>query len=408
MQTQTKTHAHRHGFNPAGFLDHVSARAMPRVRAAIILAATALVALASLVTSQLGAIAQGVTDDTILIGNSSPLTGPIAPSNKEALDGAKMYFDLINKQGGVNGRKIVFEVVDDAQDAKRGAENTRALIEEKRVLALLMYRTTPAIEAALPLAEKARVPFLFPQVGPAAVYDPKYRMSYSIRAPYSVEAELAVTQSVRLGTRRIAVVAADDGFGRDSLSGAEAGMAESKISSVATIRVDNKSFDPAKTVAALKAANPQAVLVFTNATLAANLIKAARQEKLPIQFITLSNNSSQSFVDSLGEAGRGTVITQVFPSPTVSGAAIEFEKIVAATPGARQSYAALQGYLSARVLVEAIRKAGKNLSRESLMSALSATRLSFFDYSIDFSSTDRHGSDFVDLTIIDKHGRLRL
>jgi branched-chain amino acid transport system substrate-binding protein len=361
-----------------------------------------------MLTCSLNVHAQGVTSDTILIGNSSPLTGPIGPSNKEALDGANMYFDMINKQGGVNGRKIKFEIIDDAQDAKRGAENTRVLIEEKRVLALFMYRTTPVIEAALPLAEKARVPFLFPQVGPAAVYDAKYRVAYTIRAPYAVEAKLAVTQSVRLGTRRIAVVAADDGFGRDALKGAEAGMVEAKIQPVATIRVDNKSFDPAKTVAALKAANPQAVLVFTNATLAANLIKAARAEQEVMQFITISNNSSQSFIDSLGEAGRGTVITQVFPSPTASGAGMDFEKLVNATPGTKQSYAALQGYLSARVLVEAVRRAGKNLSRESLMSALSATRLTFFDYSIDFSSTDRHGSDFVDLTIVDKNGRLRL
>lgn len=383
----------------------IQLRRMQRTLTCIVFAACFVAS--ALVLSPQRAFAQSGADP-IIISNSSPLSGPIGPSNKEALDGAKMYFDLINKQGGVNGRKIIFEIIDDAQDAKRAAENTRVLIEEKRVLTLFMYRTTPAIEAALPLAEKARVPFLFPQVGPAAVYDPKYRVAYTIRAPYALEAKRAVTQSVRLGSRRIAVVAADDGFGRDALKGAEAGMAESKIQSVATIRVDNKGFDAEKTIAALRAAEPQAVLVFTNAVLASNLIKAARADKQFMQFITLSNNSSQSFVDSLGDAGRGTVITQVFPSPTASGPAVDFEKLVKATPGAQQSYAALQGYLSARVLVDAMRRAGKNLSRESLLIAMNGTRLTFFDFSIDFSSADRHGSDFVDLTIVDRNGRLRL
>jgi branched-chain amino acid transport system substrate-binding protein len=365
--------------------------------------------LSAVVVCNNAAFAQGVTDSSILLGQSGPLTGVLAGPYKEMLLGAQVHFDEINKRGGINGRKIVIESLDDKQDVKISIENTRILIEEKRVLALFMYRTSPSIEAALPVAEKSGIPFLFPQVGAITAYNPKLRYSFTIRTPYQAEAKQAVAQATRLGSTKIAMLVADDAFGRDAMKGAEAGMEEAKIKPVAVEKIDNKSADVTVALANFIKTQPQTVLIFANARAAADLIKKSRAKNFNPMFITLSNTSSQSFIDDLGEAGRGVGIMQVFPSPTRStGVSIEFAKALESAPGVKASYATLQGYLSARVLVEALRRAGKKPSRESLVSALEGVTLNIGDFRIEYGSSDHHGSDFIELSIIGKGGQIKL
>ena len=373
-----------------------------------IIGSVMLVAALAAINSQIVS-AQGVTESTIIIGQSGPLTGVLAASYKEGLSGAQIYFDAINKRGGINGRKIVVESLDDKQDVKLALGNAQILIEEKRVLALFMYRTTPAIEAALPLAEKAGVPFLFPQVGSAAAYDPNLRYSFTIRAAYQVEARQAIEQLVRLGSTKIAVLAADDAFGRDCMKGVELGMDSAKLKPAAIEKFDNKSADVTSAVSNFMKAKPQAVLIIANARAAADFIKKSRAQDFNPTFITLSNTSSQGFIDDLGEAGRGVGIMQVFPSPTTgSGVSIEFAKALLDTPDIKASYATLQGYLSARVLVEGLRRAGKKPSRESLVRALEEVKMNFNDYRIQYGSNMHHGSNFLELSIVGKGGKIKL
>jgi branched-chain amino acid transport system substrate-binding protein len=197
----------------------------------------------ALMLASIVAITPVFAQTDIVIGNSSPLSGPIGPSNKEAIAGAQAYFDQVNKRGGVNGRKIAFIVMDDKQDTKISIENTRQLIETNNALALFMYRTSPVLEAVIPLAQAARVPVLFPQVGPAFAYDEKLKHVFTIRAPYQAEARIAIEQATRLGLTRIAILQADDAFGKDAIKGAEAAMAAAKISPVAVEKFDNKTSD---------------------------------------------------------------------------------------------------------------------------------------------------------------------
>ena len=343
----------------------------------------------------------------IVIGNSSPMGGPIGPSNKEAIAGAQAYFDQVNKRGGVNGRKISFMVMDDKQDTKISIENTRQLIEKNNALALFMYRTSPVLEAVIPVAMAARVPVLFPQVGPAFAYDEKLKHVFTIRAPYQAEAKIAIEQLTRLGLTRIAILQADDAYGKDSIKGAEAAMTAAKIVPVAVEKFDNKTSDVTAALEAFVKAKPQAVLIIASAKGASNLIKGARLKGLAAQFITLSNTSSRAFVEDLGEAGRGVGIMQIVPNPLRGSAlAAEFMKMLEATPDIKPSHAALQGFLSAKVLVEAMQKSGKNLTREKLVSTLENMNVDYGGFRVSFSPTDHHGSDFVELSVIGKDGKL--
>lgn len=345
----------------------------------------------------------------IVIGNSSPLGGPIGPSNKEAIAGAQAYFDQVNKRGGVNGRKISFMVMDDKQDTKISLENTRQLIEKNNALALFMYRTSPVLEAVIPVAQAAGVPVLFPQVGPAFAYDEKFKHVFTIRAPYQAEARIAIEQATRLGLTRIAVLQADDAFGKDAIKGAEAAMAAAKIVPVAVEKFDNKTSDVTAALDAFAKAKPQAVLLIASAKGASNMIKGARLKGLATQFITLSNTSSRAFVEDLGEAGRGVGIMQIVPNPLRGSAlAAEFMKMLEATPDIKPSHAALQGFISAKVLVAAMQKSGKKLTREKLMGTLETMSFDYGGFRIRYSPTDHHGSDFVELSIIGKDGKVML
>lgn len=345
----------------------------------------------------------------IVIGNSSPLGGPIGPSNQEAISAAQTYFDQVNKRGGVNGRKISFVVMDDKQDTKISVENTRQLIEKNNAMALFLYRTSPVLEAIIPLAEAARVPILFPQVGPAFVYEDKHKYIFTLRATYQAEARIAIEQATRLGLTRIAILQADDAFGKDAIKGAEAAMLAAKITPVAVEKFDNKTSDVTAAIDVFVKAKPQAILLLASAKGASNLIRGARQKGLTTQFITLSNTSSRAFIDDLGEAGRGVGIMQIVPNPLRGTAlAADFMKMLETTPDIKPSHSSLLGYLSARILVEAMQKSGKNLSREKLTSTLETMSFDYGGFRIKFSPSDHHGSDFVELSIIGKDGKVML
>jgi branched-chain amino acid transport system substrate-binding protein len=97
----------------------------------------------------------GITKDRILIGQAAGFTGNVAGAVKEQKAGAQAYLDVVNASGGVHGRKIVIESLDDGFDFKKTPEVTRQLIEDKKVFALFLFRGTPNTEAAYPVAAKA-------------------------------------------------------------------------------------------------------------------------------------------------------------------------------------------------------------------------------------------------------------
>jgi branched-chain amino acid transport system substrate-binding protein len=347
--------------------------------------------------------------DTIVLGHSAPFSGVLAASNQEAIDGAKAVFEGVNKRGGIHGRRIELVTMDDKQDVKVSLENTRKLIDQNRAFALFMYRTSPVLEATLPIVEKERVPFLFPQVGPSFLYDPKVRQVFTLRATYQAEAKMAVEQATRLGLKRIALLVADDAFGRDAIKGAEAAMTEAGLTPVAIEKFDNKTANVDAAIEKFAKIQPQAVILIGAAKASAALIKGTKLKGLSAQFIALSNSSSQSFVDELGEAGRGVGIMQVMPNPLRgSGVAADFMKLRESAPYVKASHAAFQGYLSARILVDALQRTGKSLTRERLVNTMQNMSVDYGGFKVEFSPGDRHGSDFIELSIIGKGGKILL
>jgi ABC-type branched-subunit amino acid transport system substrate-binding protein len=358
---------------------------------------------AALVLSALCAGAQG----QILIGQTAGFTGPVAAGVKETTEGARLWFDAVNARGGVAGQQLELVSLDDQFDPQRTAANARQLIEQRGVLALFLTRGTPHTEAVLPLLEAHRVPLVGPSTGAMVLHQPAPAYVFNVRATYQREAEKAIEHLNTLGIRRIAVVHADDSFGRDGLEGANKGFAKAGLKALAVQKADRNQPDYAKLVPPIVAGQAQAVLWIGSAKAVADGVRALRGAKSAAHVVTLSNNASAGFIKALGDHSRGVIVTQVYPSErSIAYPMVKEALELARAKGLELSPAMLEGYAAAKVLVEGLRRAGKNPTREKLQSALEGMkRFDLGGLEVSYGKGDRTGLDFADLSIVDLEGR---
>jgi len=345
----------------------------------------------------------------IVIGQTAGFTGTVAAGVKETTDGAKLWIDSINAKGGVNGQKIELLSMDDKFDPKVAAANAKVLVEEKNVVALFLNRGTPHAEGIIPLLEQHGVPLIAPSTGAMSLHQPVRKYVFNVRATYQREAEKAVTHLHTLGVNRIAVVHADDSFGRDGLAGAQNGFQKAGVQPLVVIKADRLKPDYAAFIPQIVAKEAQAVVWIGSGNTVADGVKALRAAKSAAQVVTLSNNASGGFIKSLGAQARGVIVTQVFPYERSFAYGFIKEAIgLAKAKNVELSPAMLEGYAAAKVLVEALRRAGPNPTRAKLQVALEG--LKNFDIGgleVSYGPDDRTGLDFADLSIIGQDGKFK-
>ena len=346
----------------------------------------------------------------ILIGQTVGVTGAVAATVKEASIGAMLDIDAVNAAGGVGGQQIQLITLDDKFDTKLTFANAKTLIEDRHVVALFMTRGTPHTEGLLPLLNQYGVPLIGPSTGAMMLHQPVKRHVFNVRTTYQREAEKAVDHLASIGITRIAVVHVDDSFGVDGLEGVQKGLATTKLSAVAIVKFDRSKPDFSTIVPTVLKANPQAVFMIGSGTAVVEGIKAAKAAGSTAQFVTLSNNASSGFVKLLGEQARGVIVTQVFPSErSIAYPIVKDAQELAKAKGITDvSPAMLEGFASARVLVEALRRAGPAPNREKLQAALEGLKkFNIGGMDVDFSLADHTGLDFVDLSIIGSDGKFK-
>ncbi len=350
----------------------------------------------------------GVTKTAIRIGQSAGVTGPVAGSVKEQIAGAQVYLRTVNAGGGVAGRRIELITYDDGFDAKRTPDNVRKLIQDDKVFALFMVRGTPQNESILPLVATEKIPLVAPLTGAITLHRPVNRYVFNVRAKYQDEVARAVNHLATSGMNRIAIFHARDGFGQDVYEGFTAALQARGVQPAAAASFARPMGDIAEGIATINKANPQAVLVIGSGSEAARFIKEARRAGSQAQFVTLSNNAADSFIKELGDDARGLIITQVVPGTNSSQMSIASEyRSQAKQQGVVPTNAGMEGFMSAKVLVEGIRRAGPDLTRERLIGALEAMR----DYDlggilISYSPMRHTGSSFVEMSIVSSTGKL--
>ena len=363
----------------------------------------ALLTAGVLTLGALGASAQ------ILIGQTAGMTGSVAAGVNETIAGAQLLIDSVNAQGGIHGEKIEILRMDDAFDVQRASENARVLIEDKKVIALFLSRGTPHSQAIIPWLDKYDVALIGPSTGAMVLHKPVQRHVFNVRSTYQREAEKAVQHLLTIGMTRIAVVHVADSFGKDGLEGAMTGFRNGKATPLVVLPTDRDKPDYAAIVPKITAGNAQAVVWLGSGTAVVNGIKALRAAGSSAQVVTLSNNASSGFIKELGAASSGVIVTQVFPNERSIGHPMVKEALALARASGKSdvSPAALEGFASAKVLVEALRRAGPKPTRAKVTAALDGIRnFDLGGLELNYSPQDHSGLEYAELSIISE-GRFK-
>jgi ABC-type branched-subunit amino acid transport system substrate-binding protein len=364
--------------------------------------------LAAVVAAAAQAVAaQGITATEIVIGQTSSFSGAIGGEVREQTEGAKLYLDWVNAQGGVNGRRIRLLSMDDAFDAKRAAHNARELVA-KGVFALFLTRGTPQNEAILPVLKESGTPLIAPSTGASVLHEPVNPLVFNVRTRYQTEAERAIAQLHAQGLTRIAVVHVNDSFGKDCMAGFMTGMRKAKIEPVGVFSYDRAKGDTDDAAARVIAAKPQAIVTAGHSKPLSNLVRKVRASGMSaVPIVTLSNLSSQSFLKDLGEVKHGVIVMQVFPDPSrdYTKIAVEMRRLAADRPGFVVSHMALEGFAAAKVLVEGLKRAGRTPTRAALIAGLeSLQEYDLGGVKVSYGPQNHSGLTFVDASIVNRKG----
>lgn len=354
----------------------------------------------------------GVTDNAITLGMSVPLSGPSAAYGRDIKEAIGTYFERVNKAGGVGGRKLELVALDDGYDTARTLANTKTLIGDKNVFALIgYYGTTPTTEAMNAVFGPAKVPLVGAISGAQELRNqvsgnPHARYLFNVRASYADETEVIVNHLIAIGLTRIAVVYQNDGFGKSGLDGISAALKKQKLAPVAVGTVERNSTDVTGAVNAIAKTTPQAVIMVTLYKPTAAFVKAMKAVHQSPMFLALSPVGSDQLVQELGDEARGIAVSQVMPNPWNEKEAIVRDYQHMLGKQGQLSYHSIEGYLMARVLVDALKKMGREVSREKLVATLENLNQDFGGYRVKFSSASHSGSQFVELTVLGPGGKI--
>jgi len=365
---------------------------------------TLLVAFSGLALGQ----TPGVTPKSIVLGQSAAFTGPAAQLGIQMNAGTKAYFDHINAQGGVFGRKIELKTRDDRYEANLCVENTKKFIEEDKVFALVSYVGTPTTVAAMPVFTEAKVPLVGPFTGAEAFRTPVNRYIFNVRASYYDETEKIVEQLVSTGNKKIAVFYQDDAYGQAGLKGVQIAMDKRNLKVAALGKVERNTVKVEDAVKTINAVEPDGVVMISAYTSIAEFVRQMKKVGSSTQFHNVSFVGSKALSDALKDEGNGVTISQVVPFPWSPSVAIvkEYQGVMTKAGTTDFNFSSLEGFIVGKVMVEGLKRAGKDLTREKLVAALEGmNRVDLGDFTINFSPDSHSGSKYVDLTMIGRGGK---
>lgn len=348
----------------------------------------------------------------ITIGASLPLTGPLQATGQEGLAVMQAHVDKVNQAGGIAGRRLRLQVLDDGFEPARAAANARQLADAGAV-ALLNCWGTASCAAVLPVVQKLGIPLVGGISGSGPMREQPGRFAFNLRASTQAEVAAMLQQMATLGQSRFAVVYQDDEFGRSSLKAAHAVFQQRQSRPVGEHAIAAGGADAtgiAHSLAGLAGLHGVIVLASAPATVA--LITEARQRHLGAQFYNLAAQANQAVVQGLGPHTAGIVFATLVPSPWRSTIAVvkEYQQLLAALPGAPPpSYLGMEAFLNTRTLVEGLRKSlhsGAAPGREALVTGLEQLgEIQYGPMTLRLGPGRREASAYVGLAMIGQRGQ---
>jgi branched-chain amino acid transport system substrate-binding protein len=367
---------------------------------------SALVAVASLLLCHLAA---AQTNAPILIGQSGGFSGGQAEYAGDVRLGIEAAFANANAAGGISGRPLRLVTADDGGKREAVLANTKKLVEQDKVLALIGYTSGAGTEASLSFITEKKVPILAPATGNMGIRAQFNPYLFHTRAGYQDEMAKIVGHVHSLGYSRVALAYLAD-VGPANLKSMQDALATHSMKAVAVVGLDRNATDFGQQVSTLIAAKPQLVIFISNAKPISLIVSAMRARGYHGQFAT-SSFAGARVVSDLKEHAPGLIMIKVLPQPQHDH--LQFQKefhagLKRVAPNAKPNYTMLEGYVAGHVMAQALRRSGPGVTRAQLVGALeSLNDLDLGGYRIRFSSNSRDGSRFVDLAVVNDQGRLR-
>jgi branched-chain amino acid transport system substrate-binding protein len=343
---------------------------------------------------------QGVSKTAITIGQPTSLTGPAAPLALPFHQGAKLYFERINASGGINGRSINLVTLDDGGNAAATRANAQRLVQGG-VLALFGSYGSAQTTAAYEAVKDTDTILFAPMAAADELQGANFPALYAMRPGFSEEATAIVRHSETLGMKKLGIVHARDS---ESLSALDA--AERTMHGLGTNLVGKADLAG---LPRLLASQPQSLLIVGSPTEAARVIRDARAQGFRGPIYGFSNTGEALLAEQLGGTGAGVVLVRVTPRSDNAKSVIvrELMQDAATAKLGKPNVYMLEGYIAARTLTEAIRKAGKEPTAAKLRKAIeSISEWDMGGFRVSFDGS-RTGSKLVELSLIDSTGKVR-
>jgi branched-chain amino acid transport system substrate-binding protein len=350
------------------------------------------------------------SSDAIVFASTAALTGPLGSLGLNMQRGVEMAFAQANAKGGVHGRKLAFEVMDDAYTPARSVENIKKILGDADVLGLIACLGTPTNAAITPLIEQTTIAHLAPLTGASSLRTNNTQNLFHVRASYTDETRRLVENLVSMGIKDLAMVYLDNPYGKEVLADATKALTAVGIKTVAqaALNTDGKNIDAV--VESILGAKPSAVLLGTAGAATLGVVAALRKASSNLPIASISPSFSQDIIDKLGVASKGIAITMVFPDPNRAKSQLVREYQAASKTAGIDTFngGSLEGYVNGRLMTEAVVRAGRGANREKIRNAIAGIRnFDLGGFAIDYSNKPYVASKYVDLGVFSSDGKLR-
>ena len=352
---------------------------------------------------------QGVTSDSVTFAQVAAFEGPAAALGTGMRLGITAAFEEVNAAGGVHGRMLKLDSMDDGYEPDRSATLVKGIVDGNAHIGLIGAVGTPTSSATQPIATESDVPFIGPFTGAGFLRDASHGNIFNVRATYAAETEAWIKHLVdEQGMKSIALLYQDDGFGRVGLKGVTAALEKRGLTLAAEGTYTRNTVAVKKALLSIRKAKPEAVVMVGAYKPVAEFIKLSRKMKMDATFVNISFVGSDALSTELGDAGEGVIISQVVPFPwdvSIPLVADYNEALKAVDANAKPGFVSLEGYMVGRLAIEGLQAAGGELTRASFLAAMNDLKeVDFGGVTMTYGAGDNQGMDDVFLTRINADG----
>ena len=350
----------------------------------------------------------GISSKSLTIGCSASLTGPLAGFGRDIKQGAEAALAQINARGGIHGRMVQLQILDDGYVPQRTTENVQQMISQGSAFALMSCVGTPNNAGILPMIEDAGIPYVAPFTGASSLRKGA-RNVFHVRASYTDEVRRLVQRLAGMGLKDIGVVYLDNAYGREMLEDSTRFLAEQGLKPLVQVTLATYGKNLSDVLAKVGQARPAAVLLATAGAVSVELVRGLKTNNPGVLMAGLSVTLTSEGLKQLGDAGSGLALTMVMPDPTRAKTALvrDYQAAMRARGIQEFNLGTLESYTNTRVLAEGLERAGADPTRSKLRTALAGIRnLDLGGLVIDYSGQAPYvGSRFVDMGVLNGAGR---